>query len=192
MIAGWALDTTDLSEESAPVRRKVATEMHDLIAKDKDNPIWYKFGAGELTQKNELDCSGMVSEIFTQAWLDASPRTSRWFFEAHTNRSMLMKDQADAWLSDALGNTKVWDLVYWNHTSEYSWKSWEKVPQIHEWNETYNIHNIAMIIDTDPQAWTIKVLETNWSEWTSINVINVKDVLSKNDQLIVSHMSYDE
>lgn len=191
--AVWgALETTDLSESTAPVRRNVATHMHGLIAKDKKKPIWYKFGAWELTQEHELDCSGMVAEIFTQAWVDASPRTSRWFFSAHPDRTTLMENESDTGLSWALSKVKTWDLVYWNHTSEYTRKSWKKVPQIKEWDDVYNVHHIAMIIDTDPIAWTIKVLETNWDEWTDINIINVKEELAKNDQLIVSHMQYDQ
>jgi hypothetical protein len=69
------LAKTDLTETTKlQGRRRVAAAMYALIAHDKNNPIDYandnhqKPGeAARLDDDNEVDCSGMVCEVFRRS-----------------------------------------------------------------------------------------------------------------------------
>ena len=193
----WALDRTDLSKDTeSPNRRDVLRAMHELVLHNEWLHIWYAHDnldggtkgmeAASLEDDNELDCSGMVCEIYRRAGFDTARRSAKWFFEKHYEYTKPLIDQEWNLEDDNMSDMKTWDLIFWSTVDDTH-------PHYDSANPSwgYHIHHVAMVMNTNTDNWKINIIEVNWSNGFVNRNISPEGILDSWSQLIVANMAYD-
>jgi hypothetical protein len=128
----------------------------------------------------------MVCEVFRRSWIDNSPRTARGFFRQNYEHTLPLIDQQ--WSLQNMNNMQPWDLIFWSKVNKDNSTGYHDLERE---KKDYNIHHVAMVMNTNPEDWTINILEVNTGGFINRNISPVDIMNRRGDQLLVANMPYD-